>query len=240
MEYTGEGIEALVTAIDDFESASLIMTDKKLKAVLRCLAYYEEFRTVLEYCSRGFDYAAEKRKAFALAGEHKYLRLPKTPKALVAFAVGLMVEFDDGTEDLLTFAADYFPAQTRQLSFEACCTGFFEPFKLAVVSLVVEGVKEEVPLVDREVEFAHDGLQQQTEHLLVAFVRAVNEARITESERADLLVMLEGFSAALDSRDTLMIKAVWLGVKKALASQGLSAKEIASADELLRLYLVAK
>ena len=49
MEYTGEGIEALVTAIDDFESASLIMTDKKLKAVLRCLAYYEEFRTVLEY-----------------------------------------------------------------------------------------------------------------------------------------------------------------------------------------------
>lgn len=74
----------------------------------------------------------------------------------------------------------------------------------------------------------------------MAFVRAVNEARITESERADLLVMLEGFSAALDSRDTLMIKAVWLGVKKALASHGLSAKEIASADELLRLYLVAK
>ena len=52
--------------------------------------------------------------------------------------------------------------------------------------------------------------------------------------------MLEGFSAALDARDTLMIKALWLGVRKALSALGLCEKEIASMDELLRLYLVSK
>ena len=47
MEYTGEGIEALVAAVDDIENASLIIADKKIRALLRCLAYYEELRTVI-------------------------------------------------------------------------------------------------------------------------------------------------------------------------------------------------
>lgn len=240
MEYRGEGIEALVAAIDELESASLIMTDKKIKAVLKCLAYYEEFRTVLTYCNRGFDYASEKRKALSKAGDYRVLRLPKTPKALVAFVTGLLVEFDDGAEDFLSFCGEYFPAPTRQESMSACCREVMEPYKLAVVGLVVEGVKEEVPMAERVVEFAPEGLQPQTEYLLVALVRAVEEARVSAEEREDLLLMLEGFSAALDARDTLMIKALWLGVRKALSALGLCEKEIASMDELLRLYLVSK
>lgn len=240
MEYRGEGIEALVAALDDLQNASLIMTDKKIKAVLKCLAYYDEFRTVLTYCNKGFDYSAEKKKALSKAGDYRVLRLPKTPKALVAFVAGLLVEFDDGTEDFLTFCGEYFPAVSRQDSLEECYQGLFEPFKLALVSLVVEGVKEEVPMVERTVEFAANGLQEQTEYLLVALVRQVNEASLNETDRKDLLVMLEGFSAALDTRDTLMIKAVWLGVKRALASLKMCAKEIAAVGELLRLYLVSK
>ena len=53
MEYTGEGIEALVAAVDDIENASLIIADKKIRALLRCLAYYEELRTVIEDCAKG-------------------------------------------------------------------------------------------------------------------------------------------------------------------------------------------
>ena len=58
MEYTGEGIEALVAAVDDIENASLIIADKKIRALLRCLAYYEELRTVIEYCAKGANYPA--------------------------------------------------------------------------------------------------------------------------------------------------------------------------------------
>lgn len=240
MEYRGEGIEALVAVLEDMQGASLIMTDKKIKSLLKCLAYYEEFRVVLEYCSNGFDYAQEKRKAMQHVGEYNILRLPKTPKNLVALVVNMLVEFDEGKMDFLSFCGEFFPADTKQASFEHCFQNFFEPFKLALVGLVVEGVQEEVPMVERTVEFAANGLQEQTEYLLVAFVRAVNESRLPESERKDLLLMLEGFSAALDSRDTLMIKAVWLGVKKTLASAKMCANEIAKTDELLRLYLVVK
>lgn len=240
MEYTGEGIEALVAALDDLQNAGLIMADKKIKAVLKCLAYYDEFRTVLAYCSDGFDYAAEKRKALQKAGDYHVLRLPKNAKTLVPLVAGLLVEFDDGTEDFISFCATYYPAADRQGSMTACCADMLERFKLDIVSLVVEGVKEDAPLAPRAVEFAQDGLQKQTEYLLVAMVRAVDDGSLSEEDRKDLLTMLEGYSAALDTRDTLMIKAVWLGVKRALASLKMCAKEIAAMDELLRLYLVSK
>ena len=240
MEYTGEGIEALVAALDDLQNAGLIMADKKIKAVLKCLAYYDEFRTVLAYCSDGFDYAAEKRKALQKAGDYHVLRLPKNAKTLVPLVAGLLVEFDDGTEDFISFCATYYPAADRQGSMTACCADMLERFKLDIVSLVVEGVKEDAPLAPRTVEFAQDGLQKQTEYLLVAMVRAVDDGSLAEEDRKDLLTMLEGYSAALDTRDTLMIKAVWLGVKRALASLKMCAKEIAAMDELLRLYLVSK
>ena len=173
MEYTGEGIEALVAALDDLQNAGLIMADKKIKAVLKCLAYYDEFRTVLAYCSDGFDYAAEKRKALQKAGDYHVLRLPKNAKTLVPLVAGLLVEFDDGTEDFISFCATYYPAADRQGSMTACCADMLERFKLDIVSLVVEGVKEDAPLAPRTVEFAQDGLQKQTEYLLVAMGRWV-------------------------------------------------------------------
>lgn len=240
MEYKDEGIEALVTVLDDMQGASLIMTDKKIRSLLKCLAYYDEFRVVLEYCSNGFDYAAEKKKALQRVGEYHVLRLPKNPTTLVALVTNMLVEFDEGKADFLSFCSEFFPADTKQASFEKCFQGFMEPFKLALVGLVVDGVKEETPLVERTVEFAPNGLQEQTEYLLVAMVRAVDESRLAENDRKDLLLMLEGFSAALDSRDTLMIKSVWLGIKKTLASFKLCAGEIAKTDELLRLYLLVK
>ena len=73
-----------------------------------------------------------------------------------------------------------------------------------------------------------------------AKLRAVEEAALAEADRNDLRTILEGYSAALDSRDTLMIKAVWLGARRVLASLRLCPKESAEMDELLRMYLVSK
>ena len=240
MEYTGEGIEALVAAVDDIENASLIIADKKIRALLRCLAYYEELRTVIEYCAKGANYPAEKKKALAATGDYRAFRMPSSPESSVVLGVGLLTEFDSGTADFLDFCSEWFPAQNKQESLARCCREFFEPFKFALAGLVVDGVKEEAPSIGREVKFAHDGLKEQAEHLLVTMVRAVTESSLPESERADLVTMLEGFSAALDARDTLMIRALWIGLARALAADKLCPKEIAAVDELLRLYLVAK
>lgn len=240
MEYNGEGVHALVCAVEDLESSNLIFIDRKLKPLLKCIAYYPEFRSVLSYCAQGFDYDGEKRKAMAKLGNTDIFRLPKNPKTLIALVSNILVEFDAGSMDLVTFASKYYPCQTKQESFEQFCAKVVEPFKMALVSLVVEGIDEQPQSVERTVQFAPSGLQEQTEYLIVNIYNTLQEADISLDERADLTVMLEGFAAALDTRDSLMIKSIWLGLKKALNSQKLCAKEVEKVSEVLRMYLVTK
>jgi len=240
MAYDKEGVQALVCALEDVRNSNLIFVDKKLRNVLKCLAFYEEFRTVLAYCNKNFDYEAEKRKALTTLGDSHILRLPKNQKTLVALVSNMLVEFDAGVMDILAFSATFFPAENKQESFDTLCVKLLEPFKLAIVNFVVEGIKEEAPEISHQVEFAHSGLNGQVEYLLVNMAKEVQAADIDEELRKELAMMLEGFSVALDSRDSLMIKAIWAGLRRALADERLATGEIEKTDEALRLYLVSK
>ncbi|HBW05722.1 MAG TPA: hypothetical protein DEF02_03995, partial [Clostridiales bacterium] len=154
MNYNGEGVHALVCAVEDLTNSNLIFVDRKLKPVLKCLAFYPEFRSVLSKCSQGFDYEAEKKKACAKLGDSDVFRLPKNPKTLVALVSNMLVEFDADGMDIVSFSSKYFPEETKQASFEQFCLRVVEPFKLALVSLVVDGIEEEPQAVERTVEFA--------------------------------------------------------------------------------------
>ena len=240
MAYDKEGVQALVCALEDVRNSNLIFVDKKLKNVLKCLAYYEEFRTVLAYCNKNFDYEAEKRKALTTLGDSNILRLPKNQKTLVALVANMLVEFDAGIMDVLSFSAAFFPAESKQESFDTLCVKLLEPFKLAIVNFVVEGIKEEAPEIAHKVDFASSGLMGQVEYLLVNMAKEVQAAQIDSGVRAELGLMLEGFSVALDSRDSLMIKAIWAGLRRALTDEKLAPNEIEKVDEALRLYLLSK
>ena len=240
MAYDKEGVQALVCALEDVRNSNLVFVDKKLRNVLKCLAFYEEFRTVLAYCNKGFDYEAEKRRALTTLGDSNILRLPKNQKNLVALVAGMLVEFDAGVMDILSFSTAFFPAENKQESFDTLCVKLLEPFKLAIVNFVVEGIKEEAPEISHQVEFASSGLMGQVEYLLINMAKAVQAAEIEDELRKELSMMLEGFSVALDSRDSLMIKAIWAGLRRALADEKLCLNEIEKVDETLRLYLVSR
>ncbi|MCQ2409112.1 MAG: hypothetical protein MJ068_01050 [Clostridia bacterium] len=240
MEYTGEGINALVCAMDDLENASLIFVDQRLRTVLRCIAYYPEFRDVLAYCNQNFDYENEKRKALGKIGETYVLRLPKSPKNMVAFVSQLLVEFDAGLIDIVTFAGKYYPQENKQDSYKELYFKVLEPFKFAIVKFVTDGINDAGPVIEKKVDFAPEGLHQQTEYLLVNMVKAVQEAEIETKDREEFSVMLEGFASALDSRDSLLIKAVWLGLSRALESKHLCSTEIDKVNEVFKLFLIVK
>lgn len=240
MEYNGEGIQALVCALDEMQNAPLIQVDEKLRKVLKCLAYYDEFRKVLAYCNQSFDFEQEKKNVFGKLGDTDVLRLPRNSKILVALVSNMLVEFDTNSKDIVSFSGQYFPAERKQDSYAAFFEKVMEPFKFALVHYVVEGFEEEKQKIARSISFASEGLSQQAEYLLVAIANAIKESQLDEVERGEYGTILEGYAAALDSRDSLMIKAIWLGLKKALSAKGFCTNEIKKMDELLKLYLVIK
>ncbi|MCQ2603234.1 MAG: hypothetical protein MJ193_04830 [Clostridia bacterium] len=240
MTYNSEGISALVKVVDDIQNTKLNFIDKKIKSLLKCLAYYDEFKAVLQYVYKGFNYENEMRKAQIRIGERYAFHLPKNDTALVALVSGLLVEADEGNLDIITFVATYFPASTNQESFNLFFDSVLEPFKLALVRLVINGIQEEVVFVEPSVELAPTGLTEQMHSLLSKFVKDVNEAQISDDARSNLRMQLEGFAIALDNRDAKIIRAIWIGLKATLTATKLSAKEIEKAEELLKLYLVTK
>lgn len=240
MAYNGEGVAALVSIIDELQTVNLILADKKVKELLKCLAYYPEFRAVLGRVNQGFDYQNEKKKALQKVGEHNVLRLPKGDKQLVAFVSNMLVEMDAGAMDLLAFSRNYFPATTGAESLDLFITTVIEPFKYAIVDMVVNGIKEEQVLVERTIDFAPSGMGEQVKNVLVIIVKSVNEAQLNIDVRHELLLILEGFAAALDNRDVLMIKAIWIGLRKYLLSLKLCTREIEKTEELLQMYLATK
>ncbi|MDE6059865.1 MAG: hypothetical protein K2G31_00095, partial [Clostridia bacterium] len=76
MPYNGEGVQALVCALDDMKNSTLVYVDLSRQRVLKCLAYYEEFKSVLARCNQGFDFNAEMAKACVSIGNENYFRLP--------------------------------------------------------------------------------------------------------------------------------------------------------------------
>ncbi len=240
MAYNGEGVAALVSIIDELHTVNLILADKKVKEMLKCLAFYPEFRHVLGHVNKSFDYQSEKRKALQKVGEHNVLRLPKGEKQLVALISGMLVEMDNGAMDLLSFSRDYFPSSSGQESLLLFVASVIEPFKYALVSMVVNGIKEEQLLVERTIDFAPNGLAEQVKNILVSIVKTVNENLGDTVARGDLMLMLEAFAAALDSKDVLMIKALWVGLKRYLATYKVCAREVEKTDEVLKMYLTTK
>lgn len=238
MAYSGEGVNALVCAVDDLENASLIYVDLRLRALLRCLSYYEEFKNVLTICYRGFDYEAEKARALGRIGDTYVFRLPNQQKALVALVSNMLLEFDAGESDILNFAVAYYPTESKQDSFSQFCAKVIEPFKRAIVDFVWEGIDDGAHNIKRVAELAPNGLRPQTEHHLISMMNAVKD--IAPDSRGDLPMMIEGLAAALDSRDSLMIKCIWQGLRLMLNDRKLCSKDVREMDELMRLYLIAK
>lgn len=238
MAYSGEGVNALVCAVDDLERSTLIYVDLRLRALLKCLAHYEEFKSVLTICYRGFDYDAEKERALGQIGDSYVFRLPKEQKQLVALVSCMLLEFDAGEADILSFAEAYFPSQSKQESFALMCEKVIEPFKRALVDFVWSGIDDGTQDIKRVAELAPNGLRPQTEHHLISMMNAVRD--IAPDDRGDLPMMIEGLAAALDSRDTLMIKCIWQGLRAMLNERKLCAKDVREMDELMRMYLISK
>ncbi len=239
MTNNSEGINALVCAIDDLKKSSMIYVDKRIGSVLKCLAYYKEFREVLTACSKGFDYSFEKGMAFSKLGDNYVVKLPSDGRRLVALICNLLVEFDAGSVGIFDFVGAYFPAPTQQESLDKFYASVLDPFKQTVVRYVWEGVEEQPAApIERDVKFASSGLKKRTEYLMYNISKALHEF---EGEgRADYIVMLEALAAAIDSRDSLMIRALWIAVRRALEAEDLCAKERAEFDGVLKLYMIAK
>lgn len=237
-----ESILAFNAMCDELVSSKLIMSNQKIRMLLRCLAYYDELRDAVDECKRNFDYEREYSRAIVNLGTATMFRMPLSPRKKVALTVCLLLDFDEPRRDFVKFMLDFFPAADRQQSYAAFCENVIEPFREAMLS-VLQGkaveVDEPAPLVrDAQKIEVNAAISEQAEHYINSAVKFIKESNLEENFRNDLVFMLDNFKVVLDMRDAQLIKAYWIGLKYILKSNRVSVKIISAIEEILEAYLV--
>ncbi|HIU82616.1 MAG TPA: hypothetical protein IAC70_01515 [Candidatus Faecicola pullistercoris] len=243
VDLNSEAVQAFLAQCEELENSKLIMSHNKIRMLLRCLAYYDELRNLVDECKYNFDFDREYSKAIVSLGTSNMFRLPLSNRKKVALVVCLLLDFDVPRRDFIRFVMEFYPSPDRSESYRGFCNGIIVPFKKAVLELLTtatheDNVREENSTQDLKVQQVSIALKEQAGYLIDNAIAEVKASNLPEQERYDAQFMLDVFSTVLEMRDAQLIKAYWMALRNTLKYNKLCGKIIAATDELLKAYLV--
>lgn len=235
-----EALQAFIVQCEEFKNSRLVMVQQKTRMLLKCLAYYDELRALVEQCTSGFVYDREYSKCIINLGTSIVFRLPSSNKKKVALTVALLLDFDEPRRDFVRFIREFFPAATHDESYRAFCENVITPFEEAVTQLLKapdEKAKKNTAFeTDAKAEEINIALSEQAASYLKSASEAVTAAHLTEGTRDDIIFMLDNFLTVLKLRDAQIIRGYWLGLRATLKNYKLVNKFIENMEELLKSY----
>lgn len=238
-----EAMQAFISQCEEFKNSRLVMVQQKIRMLLKCLAYYDELKNLVEQCSAGFNYDREYSKCIINLGTSMVFRLPSANKKKVALTVALLLDFDEPKRDFVRFIREFFPSYSHDESYQAFCEGVITPFEEAVVQLLKtpdEKTKKNINFeTDSKTDEINIALSEQAASLVRSASDAVIAAHLTEGTRDDIIFMLDNFLTVLKLRDAQIIRGYWLALRVTLRSYKLANKFIDNMEELLKSFLSA-
>ncbi len=240
-EIQSEAREAFITTVEDMANSIIVLQSKKIRSLLRCIAYYDELRTVVDRARAGFDFNTVASEALVRTQSGWTFKMPSQNKNAIALVLALFIEVDTGKLDFVDIVSQFFPSRDVAKSFSTFCEVVIKPFKFAFLTMLDElGLEnpEQVAQREREIDFVSGGLAKQTAYYVAKMREAVKLSKQSDETKLELICMLDGLDSALMACDSLMIKAVWLGVSFRLKAYNLCEREIQEVQKLIKMFLL--
>ena len=240
-EIQSEARRAFITTIEDMASSMVVLQAKKIRALLKCIAYYDELRAVVDKARAGFDFNAVAAEALSKTQNGWTYKCPKSDKQIVALTLAVFVEIDTSRLDFVDFISNFFHSVDVKKSFEIFCEMMVKPFKFAFLRMLddISSVdKDFIASREREIDFVSSGLAKQTAGFIAGIREKLLLASLDNALTEDIETMLDGLDAALMRCDTLMIKATWTGLKRTLHVLGLAERETSELEKLIKMFLL--
>ena len=226
-----------------YASSKLILSTQPLQDLLKLLASEREIFAVIENSAKDFDFNAEFSNAQIETSTGSVLRLPKSPKALVAFVTTLLYSFDNGSINMLDFLEKFYPTEDGvKGSFPLMCRAVVVPFRDMMISMLrgdVEEVEEEVVEDTEKPSAVPDGAVAQGGRALRALAKTVLEDRsLIAQEKNDLLTVIDGALHSLEARDAKLVKAFLVALTYLVEDVKGASARLKDFESALKLYLV--
>lgn len=236
---TKDVVKSFQDAVNEFYTSRLIIVEKSIKKLLELIVSTPPlYRTVSE-CAATVNYPAEFKKAASRDGVGGKFTLPVNRRHVVALVTGLLYEFDNKTLSIVDFVTGYFTAETTHQSYLRFCDSVIKPYADAFLCLI-EGEPREIsealagelaliPFPDKAKEDVDFWLRS-----LLDTVIGDNTAE--EDARREYVTMIKGLLYVLDTRNPMLIKIVWIGLKNTLASKKAYFRELKEIEMILKTY----
>ena len=117
IDYNNEAVAAFSAQCDEFIGSKLIMSNQKIRMLLRCMAYYDELKKLAYDCRFNFDYDDEYNRAIVNLGTATIFRLPASLRKRVALILCLLLDFDEGRRDFVKLVQDFYAALSEQADY---------------------------------------------------------------------------------------------------------------------------
>lgn len=220
----------------NFKESRLILVERVIASFLEGVANTPRLYEIVVASNHKFDYQSELQKAVVHEHYADRFSLPQNRHVVVALVTGLLYEFDRKTRSLVDFVTRFYPADGSHQSYLKFLDGVICPYIRAFRELLNPVAPEpEVPEADSKhlPDQAKEDAEQWAKCLLKKVI-ADNEP--DESDRNEMITMINGFLYVLDTHNPLLIKIVWIGLKNTFGNYPQGFTELKALEAVLLDY----
>lgn len=210
---TQELINSFKSLLYEMQKSPFIMSNKVIVKILKLVASNEELKFVVDHANQLYNFSEIFDEAIVNGG----FVMPAEDYKIIVLVTGVLFNIDRGNIDYLSFIKTYFPNNGVAESFNDFCDIVVCPYVFAFENILsndnkivnIETAMQAKPLSRQLVDQLNEYIISLTEQ--IAFDKS-----IPDSKKDELFGILEGFNIAIENGNTIMIKAIWLGLKYAL------------------------
>lgn len=245
-------ISVFLERMEELEKSKFILSERKISGVLKCIVGTPELFGLIKECLTGFDFEAEFRVA-QMPNQSDYsnrysLRMPADKKKLIAFTFCLLADFDSKRRDLHQFLQDYFFEDgSIYEAYKKFVFSVIKPFRKTVESLfkAEETENDEVTEAEKFFDGENIAIDNMVVEDLISKIQDISTAltaddALNHSEKREMIDITEGLGNAIITRETRLIKLLWIGFKNTMKGYKTLSSKISDIETKLKEYRIVE
>ncbi len=225
-------------AVNALIDSNFIITQKPITDLLKCLVFSDKLHAFVSDCVKGVNYQEEFEKAVTETEYGPSFSLPPSNKRIIALVTCLLSDFDSGKRTLTGFLREFYPTNDNNQKYKMFCDGVLVPYLNAFRQSFLYDIDSTDSSFDgeRTVLITEGALEQAA--AVLSSLRTVfqGDNKLSQKKREDLFILTDGLYYSLEKGDPRLIKAIWTGLKLALAGNKKAERKFSDVTEFLALY----
>lgn len=253
MQINNKGIALFVKRCNEVIDGKYLLAEKNISNLMKAIAQNEGICQAIKECLEGFDF--EKEFENSKVAQDKYsqekmlLVLPSEDSKIISYVFCLLWKFDDKSMNFNDFLQNCFQkTKSFSESYSIFVEELIKPFKKTMLSYLdilssSEECSENNVMLEKffcgqRVEFGIFVVDEIVSMVNSLIAKITNEPKLRFRDKQDMVLLAEGLSNAVVSKDKKLIKLLWTGFFHSVKDYEGCLDDVYEIERMLKKYFV--